>query len=269
MVVVSACLAATACTPHARGLEPAIADAGTEGAPVTSPLDAGPAPRPRAGSRGCTAGPVMLNFNNASRTTAELEDVTGDGVDERARITSSALQLNPNVSVGLTPAAAYDLVVLVADLTGDGTADLVLSSPHENQVVVFAGPLLTERAWDDADLRFGTGMTESGFSPMFGTATAVGDFTGDRVPDLLVTQPAEREEGCFGERAPWVFPGPLTRGDRFVTDAGFGVGGSVPFMPKCLGEATRCVDGGVELTFGRCVVYGLPLTEKAEPRSCQ
>jgi hypothetical protein len=60
----------------------------------------------------------------------------------------------------------------------------------------------------------------------------------------LVTQPAEREEGCFGERAPWVFAGPFTTAVLFASDA------------------------GVELTFGKCVVYPLPLMAGAQPLEC-
>jgi len=215
----------------------------------------------------CWADSAFLNRNNPDLVSATIGDVSGDGVPERARVVPGSLELGPGLYVGLSPAAEYDLRVLVADLDADGRPDLLLGSPRDDLVEVFLGPITASRGWGAADLVF-QGGNPGGLSHMFGSALVVADLTGDGVPDLLVTSPSEREEASGGEQPPRVFPGPFASGESWSIDAGFPLGGTVPFMPRCVGESSRCVDGGFQLPTGPCVEYLTPVQEGAVPRPC-
>lgn len=102
------------------------------------------------------------------------------------------------------------------DLDGDGCAELVVGIPTwpkgetDGQVYVFDGPSAGALAWDDAAATIQSGWDEAELGRRQEEAR---DVTGDGFPDLALM-----ENGASGERAVWIFAGPLP-GASLASDA--------------------------------------------------
>lgn len=254
----------------AGALDAGLTDAGAFDAGVAD----GGVPSPLAG---CHHGPVGFNqYAMPPYDVGEVADVTGDGVAETMRISGPAdgprvLTVSPGVSIEL-PSSGYWAAAMALDVDVDGHRDLVVGVPWLEEVLIFRGPLSGTRTWRSAEYRFGLGLPMGGLAPLFGGSYLFADVTGDGVSDLVVTSPAEREEGCLGEQPPRVFPGPFVPGTWWSTDAGFALGMHATGQRQCLGEASHCSDAGIRLTRhggGGCFEYTLPADAGAVPSSCR
>ncbi len=212
-------------------------------------------------------------FGGPGDTRATLADITGDGRPDVVSIRDvgpSSYQLEvgdggQSARVGLPGEASYLVSLGTVDLDADGQGDLALGLLWHNRVLVFRGPLADDLDEGDAFLSIAGPPDDGGLAPLYGSAVLVADVNGDGARDVVVSSPAEREEGCLGQLAPRVYLGPFvagsTRDEMAVTAMLAGPMG-------CLGESLSCTDDGFSATaVPTTVCYSFPLGSD-EPVTC-
>jgi hypothetical protein len=103
---------------------------------------------------------------------------------------------------GTHDATAMPQAIAIADVTGDGPADVVAGGGYRNQTCVFAGPILDDRAWSD-----GTCWESEAAGDLSGFALATGDLDGDGRTDLAIGAPLAAAGGFERGRA-YLVPAP-------------------------------------------------------------
>jgi hypothetical protein len=142
----------------------------------------------------------------------------GPGFASRSSADADAV-LSAVTDVGL-----MGTTVLLADATGDGVADVLVGAPgtqfsqfetEAGAVFVFAGgPAFASASTDDAAAR----VRASQYGAALGTALAIGDVTGDGVPDLAIGSDELQREG---DGSVYVFPDASSVTDEIVPGGGF------------------------------------------------
>lgn len=228
--------------------------------------DGGPGP----GAAACGAtGEAISPFGD--HASVVVGDVTGDAADDAVTVASAGegayrLDVAGAATIALPDSEAFLVVAGAADLDADGRADLVLGFPWQNRVLVFRAPLAGALTTADAALTIHGPPRDGGLAPLYGAAVLVTDVDADGDRDVVVSAPAEREEGCLGQLAPRVHLGPFARGAT-VTEAEVDLLLDGP--PRaCLGEALACTAGGLEVSaVGGPTCYAFPLASPA-PSAC-
>jgi hypothetical protein len=196
---------------------------------------------PKPADTGCSPAPVACSdaFTVTAATASEwpaavavpygpvafaVGDLGGTGADAVLVGTHvSATRLDPDGGVTdlwTQPNDGSAVVPAIADVTGDGQADLLLGLPGSDdgagQVVVFAGPVSEPVSWDSPHVEL-KGTADSGV----GGVLAVGDLDGDGVADLALPY----------EGGVWLHRGPASADASLAEDVAFTweMGEHVPF----------------------------------------
>jgi hypothetical protein len=202
--------------------------------------------------------------------TVMIGDVTGDGAADAVTVAVAGegqyrLDVGQVASVALPESEAFLIAAGAADLDGDGRGDLVIGLPWLNRVRVWRGPLHGQLDAGDAALTIEGPPRDGGLAPLYGTAVLIADVDGDGARDVVVSAPAEREEGCLGQLAPRVHRGPFAAG-AVVTEADVDLLLDGP--TACLGEELACGAGRLEASAnGGPVCYRFPITSPT-PTGC-
>lgn len=114
--------------------------------------------------------------------------------------------------------------IMVSDLTGDGSGDLIVGAPfdstyghHSGAVSIFTGPLTEDIHQDDAYARFSQTESDGGEA---GRVGVTGDINCDSHDDLIVSAASYTPPGKFeAHGAVWVVFGPIDPGTHDLTDA--------------------------------------------------
>lgn len=152
----------------------------------------------------------------------------------------------------LDPFQATGDSMLVADVDGDGAADLVTGEYNwqgpfsRGRVLVLSGPLLGQpvRSLGEASIELvGEPPSPEGLTSSTGGALAAGDLNADGAVDLVVS--AHSVDGDAGTRAgkAYVFLGPIKHGSRSVTEADLVIEGETAYAWLSLGVAILDHDG--------------------------
>ena len=182
-----------------------------------------------------------------------IADVTGDGPTDVVAVVGPGMAARFDLEVGepvVAMLSGFDnfLALGSADLDDDGQGDLIVGEPWEVRVRIYRGPLAGALAATDAHLTIEGPAVEGDLASWMGAAVAVVDLNDDGARDVLVTAPAEREEGCTGTQAPRVYFGPFAPGAQLSEDDVDLRLGDVDPIGSCLGEAIHCLDGAVRLS---------------------
>jgi hypothetical protein len=219
----------------------------------------------------CSASGELLYFHDDERRSTMIGDVTGDGVAETATLQQDgdADILSLGTDAGIVMGNNGFLVnVMSEDVNADGQLDLLIAQPWKSEAAIFFGPIRETVTWDAADIVFAA-PTHGGLENLFGSGLVAGHLNDDASVDLLITAPAEGEEGCLGQEPPRVYYGPLQSGRYDREDADLEL--QAP-QRECIGLRARCASNGFELLGQRgntCVSYPVPLDDGTSAEACE